>query len=544
MLRLLAIPLAMIALLAGEVIWSGGAARHRADFVFINRGEIGTLDLKDMSWLQDIRIAYAVWEGLYTLDPVTLDPIPGAAERIDISPDKKVYTFHIRREARWHDGSPVTPADFIFSWKRSLEEPGDYTYLIATYVRGARQYQDDFEKRGRKLFSDVGIEALDEHTLRVSLEDPLPFFPELCAFPAFFPMHEPSMRKFAQPADEKTGRVSYDTNFIRPPNLIGNGPYRLSAWEFKKRTRLDASEFYWNRASVRSKAIEMVSTSDPQWSFLTYDRGGVDWLSDVSADLAAELRAKGRKDLHIFPGFGTYFYSINCRKPPLNDPRVRRALSLAIDREGIVRNITRLGEPVASSFTPPNVFPDYRLPRGLLLNIDEARKLLADAGFPGGRGFPKMSILYNAEGSHADIAQFIARQWQHNLGIQMETETVEIKSFRQRLHKKEYDIARASWYGDYMDVSTFTDKYLSDSENNDSDWKNKQYDQLCEQARKQPDAKKRLDLLSQAEQILINEQPIIPLYHYVNCYLFRDNVTGLPLNVRVMLMFNSVHVQR
>ncbi len=172
-----------------------------------------------------------------------------------------------------------------------------------------------------------------------------------------------------------------------------------------------------------------------------------------------------------------------------------------------------------------------------------ARRLLAEAGYPNGEGFPHLSILYNTESLHGDVAQIIRRQWLTNLGIQMDLEGVEVKIFGVKLFSQQYSVARASWYGDYDDPTTFTDKYKSDSDDNDSKWKNPEYDRLCAEAAKETNQQRRLELLSRAEGILLNEAPIIPLYTYVNCYMFRDDVKGLSCLANAMLMFQPVYVE-
>jgi len=516
-----------------------------ADFTFVNRGEVSTLDPNKMSWLQDIRIAYAIWEGLYALDPATLEPAPGAAERVDVSEDKKTWTFHLRPDGKWQNGDPVTSADFVFAWRRMLEEPADYTYLFH-YIVGAESYESAFSSGEKPDFKAVGIEAIDERTLRVRLVSPVLFFPDLCAFPPFFPLHEKSMKAFRQ-EDGKT----YRAEFTLPPNLVGNGPYQLTTWAFKQKLRLQASDQYWDRAHVKSRVIDMVSADEQLQAFLRYDSGAVDWLAEITGPIAADLKAKGRADFHVFPGFGTYFYSVNCqstlpggRDNPFKDARVRRAMTMAINKKVIVENITKLGEPIATSFVPTGIFPTYPAVTGIAYDVAGAKKLLADAGYPGGAGLPKFTILFNNEAHHKPVAEFVRRQWISVLGMQVELEGLEIQSFRPRLHNRDYDIARASWIGDYNDVSTFTDKYRSASLNNDSGWKNAEYDALTEQAVTETDAGRRLALLAKAEQILIDEAPIIPLYHYVNGYCFRDNVHGIPLHPRNMIMLKGVSVER
>lgn len=554
MLRLLLIPLAMLALLAGAMYWSGGAAEPKADFSFINRGEITTLDPNRMSWMQDIRIGYGLWEGLYAPDPVTLDAIPGCADPIDVSPDHTVYTFHIRPQAKWSNGEDLVADDFVFSWRRNLEEPGEYTYLLY-YIRGAKEYEDDFEKQRDKAdFSKVGIKVLNPKTLQVTLIHPVPPFPDICTMPVCYPLNRKSMEKFLdqQTLKNTNGRVhQYDKEFTRPPYLLTNGAYKITEWEFKRKMRLEANPYYWDRDHVRSKIIDQVSADDIDWGYAMYHSGGVDWIAEFTGDTAAELYARHSPDVHVFPAFGTYFYSFNCQDKlsngqpnPFRDVRVRQALSMVIDKKVIVDTITRLGEIPSSTYIPPGAFKGYQTPPGLPLDVAKARQLLADAGYPNGQGFPKITLLFNNEYLHGPIAENVRRQWLEKLGVDVKLEGIEIKMFRERLHNKDYAVARASWFGDYNDPSTFTDKYKSDSENNDSGWVNKEYDRLCAAADIEPDRQKRLAEYSQAENIMLNEAPILPLYTYVVCYIYHPNVKGIPLNPREMLVFKSVEVQR
>lgn len=545
MRRLLLIPLALLVLLGVSMLWSGSAAERPADFTFINRGEIGTLDPNRMSWLQDIRVGYALWEGLYSMDPQTLAAIPGCADRIDVSDDKTVYTFHLRDAARWSNGQPVTSGDFVFAWRRMLEQPGDYTYLFH-YIRGAKDYQEAFAGKRQADFTTVGIEPLNDKILRVTLSHPVTFFPDLCAFAPFFPLYKPTMIEI----DAQTQQPSVRRDWTRPPHLVGNGPYRLARWDYKRRIRLIASDYYWDRGSVKSDVIDMLSVDDPFAAFLKYDTGTVDWLADVVGEIAAEMREKKRSDLRVFPGFGTYFYSINCNEKfanrgrnPFADGRVRQAFAMAIDKRFIVEQITRMGEKTAENYIPPGIFPRYHSPKGLAYEPARAQELLSAAGYPRGGGFPKIELIYNNEGQHPKIAEYVRKQWKDHLNVEVDLAGGEVKVFRQRLHNKEYAIARASWFGDYNDPSTFTDKYRSISENNDSAWKNPRYDELCAAAGVEPDADKRLRLLEEAEGILCQDAPIIPLFYYVNVYLFRDNVTGIPLDPRNMVMFKAVQAR-
>jgi oligopeptide transport system substrate-binding protein len=528
------------------------AQARKPDFIFINRGEVGTLDPNRISWMQDIRIANALWEGLYAMDPETLDPIPGTAEKIDISPDGLTYTFHIRPSAKWSNGDPCTSNDFLFAWRRMLENSsGDYVYLFY-YIKGAREYAEAYAADPAKAdWSTVGISAPDERTFVVTLRHPVPFFPDLCAFAPFFPLHEKSMSKFAE-KNPTTGRTTWRGEWTNPPNLVTNGPFKLTRWQLRVGMTLEKNPHYWDVANVKSDVIESISVDDPLLAFQKYEQGQVDWMSDVTGEIGGELLEAGRTDYRVFPSFGTYFYTINClpelpggRKNPFYDVRVRQAFAMAIDKQPIVEDITRLGEEITSNYIPADSFKGYRKPTGLPFDVERARKLLAEAGYPNGQGFPRLTLLYNTEfAQHALIAQYIARQLQEKLNVKLELEGVEIKQFQQRLHDKQYDIARASWYGDYQDLTTFTDKYLTGGGNNDSGWSNAEYDKLCHDANFELDLAKRSEMLSQAEQILLNEVPIIPLYHYVNSWLHRDNVKGIYRHPRNTVLLKYVYVER
>jgi oligopeptide transport system substrate-binding protein len=590
MSRILLIPLALLALVAAALAWSGGAKQERASFAFINRGDIITLDLNEMSYMQDFRLTYAIREGLYQLEPHTLRPVPGNATGHELSDDKLVWTFHLRPDARWSNGDPVTAHDYVFSWQWMLEQPGEYTYLFY-YIKGAEAYKNAlaayYEKPDEKPkpdFKSVGIEAPDARTLRVTLSNPVPYMLELLAFPPFYPRHEPSMRPFKEVLDERTGKHTYRWDYTRPPHVVTNGPYVLVDWDFKVRLLLHKSETYWDRANVKSPVIEMVVNENALSKFLQYETGQVDWDSDVPGEIGAELRAKGRTDLKSAPAFGTAFLTFLCKpelpakigggKNPLHDVRVRQALAMSFDRQFIVDNVTRMGELPARTYVPPDgtlkgyrwrdendpekTFGDEEMRAllkspgglrgpgpGLPFDVARARALLAEAGYPGGRGFPRLPLIYNTDSpARTKFVQVLKNDWKRNLGIDVELHGVELKTYRDDVTNKEYAIATVAWYGDYPDASTFTDKYKSDSLQNDAAYEVPEYDGLLRQAEQEPDAAKRLALLAQAEHMLNTEVPIAPLYHYVNVNLAHHNVHGCEPNGRNITIFKYVSVDR
>jgi oligopeptide transport system substrate-binding protein len=285
-----------------------------------------------------------------------------------------------------------------------------------------------------------------------------------------------------------------------------------------------------------------------------FKEGSLDWMSEVDDELAADMLEKHDPDLKCFPSFGTYFYDFNCdpklkdgSSNPFADRRVRRAVVMAIDKKPIVQNVTRTGELVATTLVPLKSFPTYPSPPGIQFNIEEARRLLADAGYPNGQGFPRLHLMFNNDVTeHAQIAQVLRRQLQQNLNITLDLEGEEVKVFAERLHSHDFNLARASWYGDYYDPSTFTDVFKSTSDNNDSDWRVPAYDAILKQAESELDPKKRFALLASAENMLLEDAPIMPIFQYVGHYLFRGTPaeTGIPLDSRQMIMLNAVHPLR
>jgi oligopeptide transport system substrate-binding protein len=332
------------------------------------------------------------------------------------------------------------------------------------------------------------------------------------------------------------------TYWSDPQRLVTNGPYRLADRRFKRYVHLLANEHYWNRAAMKNGSIlERIST-DPQNAVMAYDQGKADFLPDVptASELAADLLRQERRDLHTQPMAGTYFYNFNCEAKlssgadnPLADARVRRALSMAINRQTLVQKITRLNQPVAQTYIPPDALPDYQPPveAAVAEDVPAARQLLADAGYPQGRGLDGLSILYNTGHGHETIAQAIQAMWKEQLGVIVTLRGLEGKAFSERLKKRDYTIARASWFGDYPDPTSWLQKMVTGDGNNDCGWSNGEYDALLAEADGEANPIKRMKLLRDAEAIVLREQPMALLYQYVNLYLFDPTkVRGLELN--------------
>jgi len=514
--------------------------------VFASADEIKTLDPGKMSWATDIRAAMGLWEGLASYDPVTLKPIPGVAESWDISADGRTYTFHLRANARWSNGDAVTAQDFLFAWQRVLTPATAAEYVgLFFHIEGAQEYFDGLSGKKAIAFSSVGIGAPDARTLVVHLAHPCTYFLDLVAFPPYYPLHQGSMAGFM--VDGKDAFAGYEAGFTRPPHLVTNGPFRLADWRFKIHLLLTPNPYYWDAGAVHAEAIELVTYDDARAALLAYQTHTVDAMSWVPQEFGADLlkmQGEGlRHDVQWRPVFGTYYYLFNCKQKPFDDARVRRALALAVDREPIVKDVLRMGQRPLSVLVPPDSIAGYRSPMGLGVNIPEARRLLAEAGYPEGKGFPTVEMLFNNESIHASTAQALGQMWQQALGVHVSFRGLEKPTFGAERKSHHFALARGGWYGDYTDPTTWLDLARSNNGNNDGQYSNPVFDGLMNRADSEADAGKRFAILQEAEALLVRQDmPFLPLYQYSDGYIFDPGkLAGLELNVRLLTQLKYLH---
>jgi oligopeptide transport system substrate-binding protein len=517
---------------------------------FCEAGQIHTLDPDKMTWMQDIRVAMGLWEGLAQYDPHSLKPIPGVAKSWRISADGLKYTFYLRPSARWSNGQRVTSADFLFAWKRILQPSTAAGYVTMLFhLAGAQAYFNSVATDPQRHlgFSSVGVKAPNAHELIVTLAHPCGYFLSLMAFPPFFPLNPGAMARF-KTAAHGTAPVHYDPVWTRPPNLITDGPFRLAAWKFHQYLELRPNTFYWDRRAVKCSTLYIRNFPDSQSAFLAYQSGAVDVLSFVPSRFAPALlrqqREHIRDDVHDLPVFGSYYYNINCRHKPLNNPLIRRALDLAIDKQAIVKHILRVPDRALRVLVPPDSIPGYTSPRGLRMNIVQARKLLAQAGYPGGRGLPVFKFLTNSGAAiNIAIAQAISAMWRKNLGVRTSIHQEESKIFNQDVVHGHYDISRAGWYGDYMDPTTWLDLYRTGNPNNLTGFSNPRLNQLLHEASYQADAVKRFALLHDAEKLLVTRwMPSIPIFQYSDGLMYNPRrIGGIYPNVRMITLLKYIH---
>jgi oligopeptide transport system substrate-binding protein len=493
-----------------------------ADVTIINYAEPDSLDPAIIVSQPDMRIVRGMFEGLARLDPKTGEAIPGLAEKWDISPDGKIYTFHLRPNLVWSTGEPITADDVVYSWMRVLNPMTGSDYASSLFdIKNA----EDFSNGKIKDASQVGIRALDKQTVQIELNGPRPFFIDICTFPVTFTVPRQTIEK-------------YGDRWIMAKPLPSSGPFELDYWRLSDRVRLKKNPRYWNAANTQSEIIDLLPISSPNTAFNLYTSGAVDvvWDKDSVPQELLDILLK-RPDFHSFSFLGTYFIRINVNQKPFNDPRVRRALALAVDKQLIVKKIMRGNEPVATHFVPDGT-AGYVSPPGMEYNPEEAKKLLAEAGYPDGKGFPRFEYTFDASSSgaaqtHENIAVELQRMWHDTLGIQMDLRQVETKVFWSMQSHLDYQLSRASWVGDYNDANTFLEMFKSDDLNNRTGWKSQDYDGLIDKANSQTDLKAREKIFQKAETMLVNDNaPIIPLFFYVGVMYYDTNkIQGIYPNV-------------
>ena len=465
-------------------------------------------------------IIASLTEGLVAEDPVDLHPVPGVAEKWDISEDGKVYTFHFRENAKWSNGDPVTANDFSQSYKRILTPAlaSKYAYMLFV-MEGAEAYST-----GKlKDFSKVGVKALDDRTLQITLNAPTPYFLSLLNHYTWFPVHIDTVEK-------NGGMTKRGSGWTKPENFVGNGAFTLKSWQLGRKLVVEKSQTYWDAATTKLEEIHFFAIETETTQENTFRAGQLHNIYNLHIDKIATYKKQYPNELRIKPHLACYFYRFNVTKKPCDDVRVRKALAMAIDRDLIVQNVTKGEQMVADFFTPPGV-AGYTARARIGGNVEEARRLLAEAGFPNGEDFPSLELLYNTTEGHRIIAEAIQQMWKKNLNIDIKLENQEWKVYLDRQREMDYQVSRAGWTGDYPDPNTFLDMWTSWSQQNQTGWFDPKYDELIRKAAvtKNPDA--RLEVFQEAEEILMDQLPIIPIYIYTRVYALHPAVKNWHANV-------------
>ena len=410
----------------------------------------------------------------------------------------------------------------LYSWRRALDPAtaADYAGQLF-YIKNAEDYYGGKIKDPARL----GLQALDSHRFRVELEHPLAFFLDLCCLPVLAVVPRQAIEK-------------YGDQWLNQRPLPVSGPYELAAWRLNDKVRFRKNPRYWDAAHTASELIDVLPIGSPNAALNLYETGVADivWDKDlVPVELLDVLMPK--PDFHHFDYLGTYFYRFNVTRKPLDDPRVRRAFALATDKQRLIQKLTHGGEKPAFHFVPDGI-ANYQSPEGPRFNPEQARQLLAEAGFPGGRGFPRLQYTFFSAAAggakmQGKLGVELQQMWRDALGIEIELRQIERKVFLNSQSRLDYDISASSWIGDYNDANTFLDMYVSSSGNNRTGWKSPRYDDLIHRANMQTDLRRRAELFREAETILVaDDVPIVPIYFYTGFNYFDPaKITGLTQNL-------------
>lgn len=502
---------------SGGATARGRAARIAAGEAIVNTG--GDPRSLDPNLATDTMSMHAITQFVRGLTSLGNDGTihPEIAERWEISADGRTYDFFLR-DARWDDGEPVLASDFVFAWLDRMLDPkfeAEYAYMLF-HIEGAEAYYTAKENRA-ELRAAVGVEAVDARRLRVRLVNAAPFFLELVAHQSHFAVPEKHVR-----ANPKWS--------MKAETYVGNGPFKMTEYVSGDRIVGVKGPSYWNAGTVSLNRIELRFIEEESTARLAFEAGDLDAITLAPrSDLEA---LKKTPWLKFAPLVGTYFLNFNMQSPTFRDPRVRRALALAIDRQSIIEHVTQCGERPALSLVPPELYGGEARPSLRDNDVAEAKRLMAEAGFPDGKGFPKLVYIYNTLEVHKSVAQVVQENWRLNLGVEMIASNQEFKTLIEKRRAADFDIARNGWIADYADPINFLELFLSDSGNNDSHWKDPEFDSLVEAARVESDPAKRLELLHRAEDRFMSELPVVPLYFYSNPYLVAEELEGFVINRR------------
>jgi len=510
------------------LIFTAGCGRKESDvekgiregvLLIGNGAEPEDLDPHVVTGLPEYRILMGLFEGLTAYEPGTMAIVPGVAERWEISEDGRRYRFYLRENARWSDGKAVTAHDFEYAWRRVLSPKlgNRYTYLYDD-IRNATAFYT-----GNVDWSEVGVRVESDRVLTVELSQPAPYFLGLMTHNTFFPVSRATIELYG--AMDQRG-----TAWTKPGNLVSNGPFALHEWRNASHLEIRPNPHYWDRSAVKLNAVRYLPIESVDTEERAFRNGQLHVTSTVPAHLIPALRARQAPELQLAPFLAVYYYELNVTKPPLNDPRVRRALSLAVDRKALVERVTQGNEAPAHTFIQAGALDGQEGPV-FTEDITEARRLLAEAGFPEGKGFPPLEILYNTQEAHRAIAEALQQMWQRNLGVQLRLTNQEWQVYLANRRQGNFALARAGWVASYRDATVFSNLLLSDSGNNHTGWKSRDYDRVALAARNALDPKQRIQLFHQANAILNEEMPVIPLYFYTSKYLLHPAVKGWHQNL-------------
>jgi oligopeptide transport system substrate-binding protein len=491
-----------------------------------------SLDPHAVTGVTEDRLLGALFEGLVNLDLETLTPIPGVAASWDLSSDGTEYTFHLREDAQWSNADPVVADDFLYAWERILNPSfaAEYGYMLYP-LRNAEAYN-----LGTLTdFSQVGAQALDDHTLRVTLRAPTPYFPSLHVHFTWFPLNRNAVEAHG-------GTYDRDTPWTRPGNLVGNGAYTLTEWIPNDHIAMRRNEHYWDRESVSIPELMFYPIQDPSVEERSFRSGKLDLTYTVPLTKIQAYQRDDPNRIRIDPYLGTEFFRFNVTRPPFDDVRVRRAFGLALDRESLVRHVLKGGQIPAEAFTPPGT-AGYTSTYKVTFDAQRAAELLAQAGYPGGKGFPTVELLYDSGDNNRIYVEAVQQMWKTHLGVNVQLVNQDVKTWLANMIGLNYTIARSYWIGDYEDPGNFLEMFFTGSGNNRTGFSSPEYEALLREAAMTLDTTERYALYDKAERILLDSGAIAPVYHHTRPYLVQLRVHNLQSNLLGRIDFKALRLE-
>ncbi|MCM3452380.1 peptide ABC transporter substrate-binding protein [Heyndrickxia oleronia] len=505
--------------------------KDKKKIIYALPDEPETLDPTLNTYSRSSIVMQNLFRGLYKIGPDG-KPVPALAEETVVDESQTKYTFKINKNAKWSDGKPVTAHDFEYSWKRVLNpEVASGAAFDLYYLKNGLSYNE-----GKATADEVGVKALDDQTLEVTLENPTTYFLNLLCATSYYPVRK----------DVVEGKESWTKS---PKTYLSTGPFTLTEIKPKEKYVLKKNPNYLDADKVQIDTLEIVFIESPEAELAAYMNNEI----DVSDNLSKEALAK-YKDTDEYvaaPRIGVYYFDINTTKKPFDDPKVRKAFGISLNREQIVKNVMQSTEKPAYGFVP------YAMPHGVQTdreyrdvvgnlfeeNVEEAKKLLAEAGYPNGKGMPEIEFLTMASQSDKDIAQAIQSMWKENLGIEVTIKTLESKIYWDELEAGNFHIARDGWTGDFLDPMTHLTLFETINAADDVRWSNAEYDALLKENKEIVDQQKRMDNYAKAEKILMDEMPVIPIYFYEDSYLVKPNIKGVMKNYIGHTYFEYAHIE-
>lgn len=477
------------------------------------------------------QIMWALHEGLVGINPYTLEADPGIAERWEVSEDGLTYRFYLNKDARWSNGEHISAEDVRWSFSRHLDPQmgNPWAFMLFPMVNAEKYLAGEIDD-----FDEVGFRIIDDHLIEIELSSPVPYFLQLLG-------HASSSIVPRKTIEEFGSYTAHYSKWTRAGNMVSAGPFRLLDYRVNRPVIVEKNPFYWNANQIELNEIHFYPTENSVTEERLFRSGQLHKTNTMPTDKIPVYQEQNPDALHLDPYYATYFYIVNTTRAPFDDPRIRRALAMAIDREGLNKRVMQGTATPTYSLVPPD--PEgYQPPHFFEFDPEGARQLLAEAGFPNAEGFREFELTYNTLEGHRRIAVAIQQMWKEHLNLDVTLANQEWKVFLDTQKNLDYDIARSGWNGDFIDPVTFLELGFSNSGNNDTGFADDRYDHLYSEVLTTNDPDERQGKIYAAEEYLMEQMPFLPIYLYKTKYLVDPGVDGLPANMMNYINYRYISV--